>query len=122
MEKKQSTILTIFIIVCSATILLLSLLNFQVKVSYHNYYAAITIVALIGLSISILAYACIKRKLLFHMLAGMGYLFCNILFFYCLSFGAWKAWHFVLFQLNFALLFATRVVYNRYISSRLSFA
>lgn len=122
MVKKQSTLLTIFIIASSLATLLLSSLSFSVKVSYNNYYAAIAIIALIGLSISISAYTCIKHKLLFHLIAGTGYLLCNMLFIYCLSHGAWKAWPFILFQLNFALLFATRVLYTRFISDSLAYS
>lgn len=122
MLKKQSKILTIFVIATSIVTLVLSTLNFSVKVAYDNYYAAIAIIALIGLSISFLTYAVIQRKLVFHISAGVGYLLCNVLFVYCMSNGAWKAWPFILFQLNFALLFATRAIYTRFISGKLAYS
>jgi len=122
MEKYLSKSLRVFIIAISLSTLLLSSLNLSLKISYDNYTAAIASITLIGLSMSVLAYACIKYKIVFHTLAGTAYLLCNILFIYCLSFGAWKAWPFILFQLNFAILFATRILYTKFIMNRLAYS
>jgi hypothetical protein len=120
-EKYLSKPVIILVITTSIFSLIINSLDFYIRSSYGNFPAVLWDITLIGLSMSVFAYASIKYKRIFHIIAGTGYLLCNILFVYSLVQGAWKFWPLALFQLNFGLLFATRFLYNKLIVNKLAF-